>query len=487
MRRYVGYVLLGLFLVPAGVQAQNRPSNSMHTRSAEIYLDRANSAAGNDERDDLLSKALEVLWEGAENDPSNPRIWFMAGQAYARMGDVAGADSSFDRAQQLYPEYVEEIAPERLNLWITSYNEGVASLQSGDPGAAMAQFEMADQVYRGRPEAVLMLGSLRAQSGDLPGAEEAYRTALDITTGPAAENVDEADRAEWVENEQTAADRLARLLSQLGRTDEAIEIYRSAVERHPDNHALKADLAAQLAAAGQIEDASAMYEELLATDDLSDVTWFNAGVRLYSADQPVLAAQAFRKSVEINPYSRDGWYNYGQALYAVSNAIETEKAAAAEADQASFNDRLEEVNEQLLETATRIRELDPAFRGALMMQAQAMRTLGELAGDEAATTSFQQRVVATLEEAEAMPFEISGIQSLVGPEGDVTISGRLTNHSLTAGQTVTLEFSVIGEDGETIGSRSVEVTAGEADAESSFEFELPTDASVLGWKYTITS
>jgi tetratricopeptide (TPR) repeat protein len=295
--------------------------------------------------------------------------------------------------------------------------------------------------------------------------------------------VEPADRADWIEQEQTAADRLATLLAQLGRADEAIAVYESIVERHPDNAALKADLAAQLAAADRADEAAAMYEDLLADAELSDVAWFNAGVRLYSAEQADLAARAFRKSAELNPYSRDTWYNLGQALYALSNVIEMDSAAAADP---AAKARLAEINEELRKVAQRVQELDPANRQALMMEAQAMRTLSEAAADDAARKERQDQVVAMLEEAGAMPFEVSGIQLRVQPES-VLVTGRLTSLKLTAGQTVTLEFSLLGEGGEAIATHTVNVTAGEAEANTPFEFTVPTSAAVLGWKYTIAS
>jgi tetratricopeptide (TPR) repeat protein len=487
MRRMVGYALAALLLAPVSVQAQQEPSNSMHTRSAEIYLDRAESASAGEERNDLLTKALEVLMEGAESDPGNPRIWFMAGQAYARMGDAAAADSAFDKAESIYPEYAPEIEPERLNLWITRYNQGVTALQAGDQATAMSELEAADRIYRGRPEAILMLGTLRAQDGNLEGAEEAYRAALEITQGPASANVDETDRTAWVEQELVAADRLATLLSQLGRNDEAMDVYRSVVQRYPDNSQAKADLAAQLAVAGQTDEAAALYESLLENGDLNDIAWFNAGVRLYSADQPELAAKAFRKSVEINPYSRDSWYNLGQALYARSSSLEMQLDEAPEGEKATLTEQVIALNEQLAEAATRIRELDPAFRPALMMEAQALRTISVNVEGEAARSEIQNQVVATLEAAEAMPFEVTGIQYRPLQEGSVAMSGRVTNVNLPAGETITLDFTLIGEDGEAVETHSVSVTAGEPDTDTPFDFEITTDATVLGWKYTIAS
>jgi tetratricopeptide (TPR) repeat protein len=486
MNRIGGLLALAVLALPATLEAQRKPSNSMHTRSAEVYLDRAKSTSREADRVELLNKALEVLRQGMEKDGENPRVWLLAGQAYARLGDAAGADSAFDRAESLYPEYTEETGQERLALWVTQYNQGVNALQQRQYEEAVSRFESANRVYAGRPEATLSLGSIYAQQGDLAKAETAYRAALEIMQGPAAQKVAEKDRAAWLEQERTAKSRLASLLDQLGRRDDAVAVHRAFVEKHPEDNAAKAQLAAALARAGKADEAAAMYEQLLTNADLSDTDWFNAGVGLYSADQFDLAAKAFRKSAEKNPHSRDTWYNLGQTLYAESSALEDQQKTEPAAQKAELAKRVETTNTELLEVAMRVRELDPNFRNALMMAAQAQRTLSDLTSDPAVKKQWQDKVVATLEQAESLPFEVSNV--LVQPkDGGVTVSGQVTNLKLPAGQNITLEFTLVGETGETVASVPVTVATRDANAATEFSFEAASDKAVAGWKYRVAS
>jgi tetratricopeptide (TPR) repeat protein len=486
MRRIAALVALVAAAVPGAVQAQAKPSNSMHTRSAEVYLDRAKATSREPEHTDLLKKALEVLVTGMASDASNPKVWFLAGQAYNRLGDAAGADSSFRRAEALYPEYAKDIENERLALWIQKYNAGVAALQKGDEAGAIPLFEAANSIYKGRPDAAASLGSLYARAGDLAKAEASYRLALEIAQGPAAQKVAEKDRAQWQELEAAAAGRLAALLQQTGKANDAAAVYRSLLKSQPANGAAKASLAALLAKAGQKDEASRLYEELLTTGKLSDIEWFNAGVGLYSAEQYDLATKAFRKSIEVNPHSRDAWYNLGQTIYAQATAAENERKTAPEPRKAELGKRLETLNTDLLEVATKLRELDPNFRNALMMLAQAQRTLGDVATDAAAKSEWQKKVVATLQEAENLPFEVSAVELTAG-EGTVGVTGRVTNLKGTAGQNVTLEFTLLGEQGETIATQTVTAALKEAGTPVAFEFDVKTDKAVMGWKYRAAS
>lgn len=482
MKPWSAILLLAALAVPATAAAQRKPSRSMQVRSAELYMKSANETAVQAERDELLHKALDVLMEGAERDADNPLVWLMAGQAYARLGDVAGADSAFDRAERLYPEYAAEIEPERLAVWILEYNAGIAAIQGGDPASAIARLESADQIYRGRPDGVLTLGSLYTQTGDLAKAEAAYRTAIEIARGPAAAEVEAADRERWLQQEQQAATRLADLQSQLGRADEAIATLRALVQSQPDNAGAQSGLAETLVRAGKADEAAAIYEKLLGRDDLNDIELFNAGVGLYSAGNHSMAVKAFQKSLLVNPYSRDAMYNLGQALYGQAAEIDKQRAAAPEAEKAALAAKLTPIYEEMLKVASQLQQVDPRQRAALMMQAQAQRSLGELAGDEAAAKEWRQKVLASLETAETMAFEVGPVDMRFDEDG-VTISGAVTNLHAAAGQEIVIEFTLVGEGGAVVGSHTAKVTAPAADERTRFEFEIKTDKTVLGWRY----
>ncbi|MGD8277898.1 MAG: tetratricopeptide repeat protein [Gemmatimonadota bacterium] len=482
MKAWSAFTLVAALAVPAAVSAQRKPSANLQTRSAEVYLNTANEKP--EKREEFLQKALDVLVEGSEQDGDNPLVWFMLGQVYARLGDPVGADSAFDKAEALYPDYTEETAPERLAVWINEYNAGIAAIQANDPAGAIARFEKADAIYRGRPDAALTLGSLYAQTGDLVKAEAAYRTALEITRGPSAANVPPADRAQWAQQEETAATRLGDMLVQLGRTDEAIEVYRELVANQPENAVAQSALAATLAKAGKNDEAAAIYEKLLTRDDLSDIEWFNAGVGLYTANNYDLAIKAFEKSLEVNPYSRDATYNLGQAILGAATELGKQRENAPDAEKAAIGEKMKLLFQELAAAADRLRDMDPNHRAPLMMLAQAQRSLGDLAADRETTRAWQEKVLATLQVAEDMPFEVSSIQTM--PDGGtLTVSGTITNLKGTEGQSVTVDFTLLGEGGEALATQPVTATLPAADAQTEFSFTVETDQPVLGWRYKV--
>lgn len=469
MRRF-GLVFALAVLTPAALQAQRKPSNSMHTRSAEVYITNARATSVAADRQEQLGKALEALLQGTKSDADNPKVWFLLGQTHALMGNAAAADSAFDKAESMYADYASETEPFRLDLWIRSYNEGVAALNAGDAAGAIAKFEAADAIYRGRPEALLSMGELQARAGDLAAAEQSYRSALEILRGPSGADLEGEKAAAWKENELQVTTELAALLADTGKPEEAAALYRELLERQPDNVQAKTNLAVTLSRAGKEAEAAKLYAELLAQPELSDVALFNIGVGLYRAQQFDQSVEAFSRAMERNAHSAETLYNLGQALV----------AAAAEADAA----RKAELNQHLLETAQRLHELDPNNRNVLMMIAQARQTLAEAESDAAKAEQLKRELVETLELAEAMPFDVEDVR-LQHVEGGVTVEGTVANKKVAAGQPIALSFTFVGTDGQALGTEEVSITAPAIGASAPFSLEFATDAAVAGWRYTV--
>ncbi len=474
-------VLLSVFL-PLAAQGQARPSNSMHTRSAEVYLERVKGASRLEEKKALAEKALEVLAQGMRTDADNPRVWFLAGQAHARLGNTAAADSAFDRALGLYPEYEKQIDPERLDLWIREYNAGVQAIQAANADQAIARFEQADRVYRKRPDALISLASLYARKGDFAGAEKAYREALEVIRGPAGQGLDEETAAEWKEKEEVAANQLAALLADSGKPKQAETIYRELLARQPGNVQIINNLAVALSRAGKNEEAARVDAELISRSDLNEIVLFNMGVRFYGAQQFELAADAFRRALQSNPHSNDALYNLGQALVAgAAKADEERKSATGEQVKAAAARALH-LYQELLECSSKLNIVDPQNRNVLMMMAQAQRSLGELEADPAKAEPWKKKVLETLEQAEALDFEVS--QVTVGTEEDVmTLNGSFTNRKLTTGQSVTLRFTFLGATGTTIATHDVAVPAPAPGGSVSLTAQVKTSQPVAGWQY----
>lgn len=485
MRRLGTGIFALALLTPASLMAQ-KPSNSMQTRSAEVYLKNARSTSNPEDQKEAYNKALDVLMDGARHDADNPKLWLLAGEAYAGLGDVAGADSAFDKAEKLYPDYEEEIEPQRFRIWASHYNAGVGDIQKNNYDKAIQEFETANSIYQGRADALLSLGSLYGRKGDTESAEKAYRGALAVLRGPGSKKLSAADAKRWREDEDVASTHLADILAASGRNDEAAQIYRDLIQRQPDNIQARSNLAVVLSRAGKTDEASQIYQQLLQRKDLGENVLSNIGVGMFRAEQYEPAATAFRRILEKNPYSNDALYNLGQALFAQGGKLQREKDDATGADAQHLADQMASLYRELGDVATRALALDPNNRNVMMMLAQSQRSREGLAASAADSTSWKEKVLATLEAADSLTVEVGSIQ-LAAADQSVRVVGSVTNVKLTAGTPIKLQFTLLDNTGATIASQEVSLTAPDQQKSVPFSFEVTTDTPVAGWKYEVTT
>lgn len=466
--------LLALTLVlgaPLAAQAQ-RPSNSMHTRSIENYLREVRNTAHPEDRRTAFQNALEVGVEGMERDASNPKLWFLLGQVHAEMGDLLKADSAFDRAESLYPEYAAEIAPMRESAWVQAYNTGVRNLQGGDEAAAMEAFQNAAMIFDGRPEALISLAALRNNAGQHAEAIAAYREALEIVHDPAVAEMSEEIRTQWAESEEIATFNLARLLANREEYLEAAELFEEFSARNPGNVQAQVNTALMYTQAGRAEDATRIYSALLGMSGLDEIDFLNIGIGLYRADRHEQAAEAFAKSVAANPYSRDAVFNLGQAQFAYANELLEAGDTAGALD----------VYTALGETAEQLLAIDPGTQPGYMMLAQSQRTRADLGNEP----SLRQAALATLQKANALPFRVESVRMEL-EDGTATLTGSVINgETLEAGTEARLQVILVDRSGAELATKAVAVPLGAAGEAAAFDVEIPVTGEVAGWKYTIT-
>lgn len=482
MKRYSGLVFALVLLVPAVASAQKKPGNNMHTRSAQVYLDNAKKEQVTADKAKFFQQALEATLEGAKTDPDNARVWLLMGQAQIGLGQLAAADSSFDRAQQLYPEFAEEIDPVRQNAWITAYNRGITAIQAGKLEEAIAAMREADMMYRGRPEALVTMAQLHMQTGQAKEAEANFRSALEILRGPARKGLSPEDEAKWQKNEEEVVLRLAGLLADTERTDEAATLYREFLNRQPDNPMAKANLAVTLTRAGKAGEAAPLFNDLLAREDLEGATLFNIGVGLFRAEQYETAARAFERAVKAAPLSHDALYNLSQAIYAHAAQLEKDRTAKP-ADAAKINGQLLPLYTRMGEVAEQILAIDPANGNVLMMLAHSQRSRGELV-DKAKSEEWKRAALATLEKHEALQFDVGGIQVVPGKD-KLTVMGRMINLKAAQGSPLKINFMLVDKTGATVGQQEITATAAAAGEPARFSVEIPAPETAEFWKYEI--
>ena len=477
--------LIMLTASPALGAAQSRPSNTMHTNSASLYFDRARRTNREEEKKELFEKALEFARQGIAAKPDNPKAYMIAGQVLVQMGNALAADSMFDKAESLWPDYAKETQNERLQAGARAFNAGVLALRDNKVAEALAAFEASDAIWVNRPTAKLNIAQIYARQNKLDQAIAAYRGALEILRGPGRQGLNATEEKQWKEFEEAATFNMAQILASQNKNDEALQAYRDFLSRSPDNPVVLGNMAVVLSRMGNTAEASKIYTQLL-SKDLTDIEFFNVGVGLFRANQYDQAAQAFRKAIAKNAYMRDAYYNMAQALYAQARDLNEQRANAKSkpAELKAIDTKLQPLLIELTELTEKLRAIDPASRNALTIQAYAFRSLGEITADVAKANEWKNKTLATLTVSDKLTFDVQDVT--IGPVGeDIQIAGAVVNFKGKVGEPVKLRFHFLGKNGQDLGTQEVTVSLPEVQGAAPFKVSIKTKEEVAGWKYVI--
>ena len=107
-----------------------------------------------------------------------------------------------------------------------------------------------------------------------------------------------------------------------GDIDEAVALYRDALERTPNDALVHSNLGTALAADGRLDEAVAAYERALAIEPDDADSHYNLGNALFGLDRFADAAVAFREAIRIEPGHAEAHVNLGNALVELGRTAE---------------------------------------------------------------------------------------------------------------------------------------------------------------------
>jgi len=431
---------LALLAIPSVALAQKEPPDTKELKEVSKYLGLAMMQSAPEKKAPYFKQAMDQLQVAMSKSPDNAKVWLYAGQVYAGMGDFVGADSAFNKAEQLHPPYAEDIAGEREAAWVEAFNAGISLMEQQDNDGAIAKMEIADKLYPHRPESKMNLGALYAAKNDMDKAIAKFEEAMVAIRGPLREKLADEDKATWDRFETLAKSNIAQLHG--GR-----------------------------------------------------------GVDAFNNSDYDAAYTAFTKAAEINPHSRDYVFNRAQALYAKATDLEEkrnilldeetalkkekgkEADAKAKADEAAaIAQQLIPLYAQIIETSELTRRVDPNNESLFHLIARSQKLTGDFTSDAAAKTEWQNKALATLKLREELDFEVADVTIAPG-EGQTTINGTVKNLKVAANAPIKIKFTLVGIDGASVGEGEVTVNAPAAEQTAQFQGTIATTGEVAGWKY----
>ena len=326
------------------------PAETRFSQTATLYL----NIHGEEEA--ALAQALE----GIEADPGNSIHYFLAGVAGARLGDYRDAHRWFVEAERIYPAYELDIEPEREAAWARAFNAGLEAYASGEWDAAAEHWLRAAAIYDLQPAAHRNVASLLVELGRRNEAIRVYQDALrGLDRRPATRVLEEAEVRERGELRADTENRLVQLLLAAGRFADVEPLLRQQLARNPGSIRARSDLARTLVELGRADEAAELYASLLTDESLAAADLFNLGITLFRSSRYGQAGRAFELLTERQPDSRDAWFNYANALFA-------DEAWAALAD-----------------AGDRLLAVDPLSEAAHLITARARLETGDEAGARA--------------------------------------------------------------------------------------------------------
>jgi tetratricopeptide (TPR) repeat protein len=430
-------------------------------RNAELYVKAATEARSDEQRTRSIGDAKRVLMDALDGgELSNPGVWYFLGRTYALEEDLAGADSAFAKAEELYPACGEDIDNQRRALWVPLYNQGAQALQAGDLATARDAFAKANQISNKESLVPFYLASVMVAQGDVVNAIPLFKKVVGMG------QTDE-DHKESYETSLFNAGRLYHMRDQF---DSAAVWYAKYREVVPNDAEAITGLHQVLEAAGHEEEALAFTDTLLAYADLlTDVDLFSAGVSLFQADRFERAIDAFRAGLEKNPNYRDGVYNLAQSYFALANPGDEEDGQEPSSDE---QEQRREAAEKMLEVTQRLVELDPANESSVRLLAAAY----QLTGDTASTLDEMERV-------ESMPFSVQ-IRRFQRSDAGARVQGTITNLKEEEITVPDLTFELLNVDGDVVARETVAGTTVSSGGSTQFQFTASGEG-IAAWRYRV--
>ena len=412
------------------------PHETRRSQTATLYL-----------RQNRVDRALALALEGIADDSTNAIHYFLAGVAYARLGQYGEADTMLAAAQRIFPAYEIDIEPEREAAWIQAFNAGIETFDGGDWETTIDVWTQATLIYDLRPEAHLNLASVLGADGRYDDAIDVYRRGLrGLERVPATRLLNESELATRERARNDMEEGLLALLLSTRRFAEAEPLLRARLERTPDDVELRTALAGTLAGQGRAEEALDIYTALLSEGSLTQSALFSLGVQLFGTGAYVEAAESFRRLTELQPASRDAWFNYANSLFAA------------------------EAWEPLAAAGSRLVELDPLGENAQLVTARALLEIGD-----------RPAAIASLDRADQAPVHVEGLQ-MQRSAAATTVFGRVTGNAAEPGSMVTLRFTFYGDTGDYLGAETLTVAAPLPEESEAFEVRFGVAAAAYRYE-----
>ncbi|MGE3775951.1 MAG: tetratricopeptide repeat protein [Pirellulaceae bacterium] len=264
-----------------------------------------------------FTEAAQAFGEAITCQPDYAEAWSNRGVALATLGDVGSAEAAFRQAAALAPHRADvlrnwsralrklERNEEAAEVWRKSQeppsenlararDDAIALRRAGRPREAMQAIH---RVLGRNPRYVpglVMIGELLLESGDIEGAERAFRQAVEIDPNCVEARTD-----------------LGLLLATCGKVAEAVEEFRRSTAAAPDAPSGHCFLGMALLQLGRVDEAVVSLERAVRLDPALSDAHFHLGNALKTLKRLDEAVQSYENALLHRPDFADALLNLG--------------------------------------------------------------------------------------------------------------------------------------------------------------------------------
>ncbi|HEU0014791.1 MAG TPA: tetratricopeptide repeat protein [Longimicrobium sp.] len=264
------------------------------------------------ERQAEWQTALDQARRAIQADPENAYAYYIAGEAAVGLGNLAAADSAWDRAVAICPELAAaETNARRAQASAEAAARAFALYQAQDTAGALRVWEQAGMFDPTNPNPAFNAATVFYQRDQTQQAVENYRRALEVLNNPPA-GLTEEQQADW---------RTMRASVYNGLLGSAIQYLTN----------------------DQDQQATALLTELTRLAPNHPDVWYHQALALYNLERWQELTTVAQKATELDPLNYDAWILYyngfaGQAQ-AADDARNTAQAEALSRQATAIRER----------------------------------------------------------------------------------------------------------------------------------------------------
>jgi tetratricopeptide (TPR) repeat protein len=418
--------------------------------SGATYLSSAVQEGPDPKSQKLLESGARVTTEAITQDGQDkaPSAWYTLGRIQLFEGDVAGADTSLKKAEALAPDCKDEINLLRRIAFVPLVQEAQKEADAKNLAGATALYRQAAGIYPASPYATYNLATLFAEQKQLDSAAKYFQAASNSTSSDTND----------VKIKKLAQFNGAVMLLNAGKAAEAVPLLEAYVQANPNDADAKRGLASAYRATGQNDKARALDAQTGVSTAAGPTlnADLDGALKLYNEKKYAEAAAAFDKVLAAEPYNVTALAAQANAYLALKDGP---KLAAA---------------------ATRLSEIEPLNRDALMLTREGYRLSKQTDKANAAAEKIlgqSTSVAVTSLTLGPNSAALGGVAT--GQEALDAKSGKAV-----PGTPRTLTFEFLDKSGAVINSQDVSIPALAKDETKDFSLEGKGEG-IVGYRYKV--